>query len=109
MPIIKMAWHILRTFWWVIILVVVAILVGGIYILNRKKRVKIEHSPGENAPSLVVEATRHVQEAVTDFRIEKAIIGTRMDTKRRMLEDIRRDPSGERRRERLANLLNTGF
>jgi len=100
-----MVWHFVRTFWWVIVLVLVAVLVGVIYLVNRKKRKQIAEAAGDNAPSLVAEATRHVQEAVTDVKVERAIIGAETKMKREELEAIRQEPNGTKRREKLAAVL----
>lgn len=101
----RMVWGFIRTFWWVIILVIAAILVGWVYLVDRKKRKQLEEAAGDNAPSLVAEATRHVQEAVTDVKVERAIISTESKMKREALEEIRKEPDGKKRRERLASVL----
>ena len=101
----RMVGHFVRTFWWVIVLVLVAVLVGVIYLVNRKKRKQIEEAAGDNAPSLVAEATRHVQEAVTDVKVERAIIGAETKMKREELEEIRKEPNGTERRKKLAAVL----
>ena len=102
---LRMTGHFIRVFWWVIVLVLVAALVGVIYLVNRKKRQVIAEAAGQNAPSLVAEATRHVREAVTDVKVERAIIGSDTTAKRKELEEIRSEPDGEKRRDRLAALL----
>jgi len=101
-----MAWAFARSFWWVIVLVVVAVLVGVVYLVNRKKRKAIEAAAGDNAPSLVAEATRHLQEAVTDVKVERAIIGAETKARREELEAVRKEPNGTERRKKLAAILN---
>lgn len=102
---LRMAGHFLKTFWWVIVLVIVAILVGVAYLADRRKRKALALAEGQNAPSLVAEATRHVQEAVTDVKVERAIIGAESKMKRKELEEIRNEPDGTERRRKLASIL----
>lgn len=105
MAYLRMVWNFVRTFWWVVILVIVVLLVGIVYLVNRKKRKDIEAVAGETVPSLIAEATKHVQEAVTDVKVERAIIGADTKAKRKELEEIRKEPSGVKRREKLAAYL----
>lgn len=101
----RMAWNFIRVFWWIIILVIVVALVGFVYLVNRKKMKQIELEANNKAPSLVAETMKHIQNATTDFKIERAVIKTKTEGKRAELEDIRKEPDGEKRRERLAALL----
>lgn len=102
---LRMFWHFLRAFWWVLVLVIVAVLVGIIYLVNKKKRKQIEQAAGDNAPSLVAEAYRHVQEAATDVRVERAVIAADTEHEKEEVEAIRKEPNGTERRKRLAKYL----
>lgn len=101
----RVLWNFIRVFWWVIVLLIVVVLFGFVYFINRKKDLRVETETSAKPPSLVTEAMKHVQEAVTDVKVEKAIIKTKTDSKRAELEDIRRELDGEKRRERLAAIL----
>lgn len=95
----------LKTFWWVIVLVLAVVGIGWIYWVKKKSRKQIEDAAKDEAPSLVRSAANRVQSAVTDVKVETAIIKTKSEEQRRDLEEIRQEPDGKKRRERLAALL----
>jgi len=104
-PQIRMIWGFLKTFWWVIALVVVVVLVGWIYLVNRKNKRKVEEMAGNEAESLIERVHGQVREAIVDVKIEKAVIGAETAMKRKEMEEIRNEPDGKKRREKLAEAL----
>lgn len=90
----------LRTFWWAIVLVVIVVLFGWIYLVNRKK--------GETVPNtrIMDSVVNLVKDAVTDVKVEHAIISTKSENERSEIEEVRNEPDGKKRRERLAAILS---
>jgi hypothetical protein len=103
--VLRILGHLCKTFWWVIVLILVAVLFGWLYLVNRKKRGQIENMVNDVEPSLVFSVAAKVGEAVTDIKVERAVIGAETIGKRAKLEAIRKEPDGKKRRERLAEVL----
>ena len=102
---LRVAWGFVKTFWWVILLVLAVVATGVVLILNRRRQHVLADAVSDETPSLVGAAREKVQDAVTDVRIERALIGAKTEVRRAEIEDIRGEPDGVKRRERLADLL----
>jgi hypothetical protein len=99
-------WGICRTFWWVLILIAVTVLgVGFIRRRDKKAQKAIEEVATEETTSLVQVATQKIQSAVTDIKIEQAIIKTETAKERKKLEEIRKEPDEKKRRKKLSSRL----
>jgi len=96
----------LKTFWWVLILILAAILfvIGG-FLFSKKKIV----GDKEVSESFVNTAVSRVADAVTDVKVDRAIIQTKSEVKRQELEEIRKEPDGKKRREKLAAVLRNSL
>jgi len=106
---LRLVGNFFKTFWWIIVLVlaVVLFIVGGfIFVKNRKKKAAIS---GEMSESFVQAVNHKVQGAITDIKVERAVIATKSDMERKELEEVRKEPDGEKRRERLAAILAKGL
>jgi len=101
---LRLVGNFFKTFWWVIVLVlaVIAFVVGGFILVNRKKKSGAYDTTSE---SFVKTVTNKVASAVTDIKVEKAVISTKSDMKRKELEEIRKEPDGKKRRDQLAKIL----
>ena len=69
---LRVAWGFVKTFWWVILLVLAVVATGVVLILNRRKQRVLADAVADEAPSLVRAAQEKVQDAVTDVRVERA-------------------------------------
>ena len=99
----------LKAFWLALVLVVVVVLLGWIYLVNKiKKKADGDSIPGET-PSLVRIVANRVQDAVTDAKVETAVIKSTSNERRKEIEEIRSEPDGVKRRERLASVLRNGI
>ena len=97
-------WHVLRTVWWaiVVVLAVILFIVGGVWLSRRRKKGSAEDDVIE---SFVATAANRVKDAVTDVKVETAIIKTDTDMKKEALQELKKEPDGQKRREKLAELL----
>ena len=103
---LKMIWNSTIVFWWIIVFVIIMALAICVYLVSWKKKKKQDGMQnGDKAFSLVEAVSKNIQNAITDVKVEKAIIKTKTEAKRAELEDIRRDPDANKRRERLAAIL----
>lgn len=102
---LRLVGNYLKTFWWVIVLVLAALLFifGGFVVVNNKK--KKATAQGEVTDSFVKSAASKVSDAVTDIKVERAVISTRSEILRTELEKVREEPDGKERREKLADIL----
>jgi len=101
MPWVMLVYNFLKTFWWVILLVVAVILFicGGFLF---KGKVKVDAETKEN---FVKKVANQVGYAVADVKLERAIIKYKSEAKRSELEEIRAEKDGKKRREKLAEFL----
>lgn len=93
----------IKTFWWVIVLVVVAVFLGWLYLVQR--RGNYSETNGKTKRTIMNSVVEKVQGAATDVRVERAIIGAETKMMREALEKVRKEPDGKKRREKLANML----
>jgi hypothetical protein len=107
MSLIRIVWNFIKTFWWALVLGVLVILVGWFYLVKRKGRSGLETSEGDI--SLIGNVVSKVQGAVTDIRVEKAVIGAETSMRREELIEIRKEPDGVKRRDRLASVLKNSL
>jgi Ca2+/Na+ antiporter len=98
-------WNVFKMVWWVILLVVGAIFLVGFIKKNRKEQDEIEEAATEEAVSFVQVAKQKVGDALTDVKVEQAVIKERSKAKRKEIEEIRKEPDGKVRRKKLASLL----
>lgn len=98
-----------KTFWWILVLVlaVVLFIVGGFIIVKGKKRKA--SALGKESSSFVQAVAEKVSGAITDIKVEKAVISTKSDMERKELEKVREEPDGKKRREQLAAILAKGL
>jgi hypothetical protein len=96
----------LRTFWWVVVLILAAVLfvIGGFLFSKRKT-----DGGKESSESFVTVVASRVSDAFTDVKVDRAVIFTKSEAKRQELEEIRKEPDGKKRRERLAAVLRKSF
>jgi len=102
-------WNILKAFWWVILLVIGAVLLVGFIRKDRKSKIELDDVIDEVPSSFVKIATERVKDAMTDVKVEQAIIREKASSKREQLEMIRNEPEGKIRRKRLADVLATSI
>lgn len=106
MATLRLIWNIVRVFWWAILLVVAIVFLGILYLVKkRKQKTKNEENVGPQR-TLIEDVATEVATAVTDVRIERAIIGADTKMRREALEEIRKEPDGEKRRKKLAAVLS---
>lgn len=106
----KMGWlrlilGFLKTFWWVVVLVLAFIATGILLVINFGKRGQIDNAANSKTKKLVEIVAERVHDAVTDVKVERAIISERTSVKRQEIEEIKKEPDGKKRRERLAEIL----
>lgn len=97
-----MIWNWLKAFWWVVVLVVLAAL-GGWLIIRRRSDGKVGREPV--VMPLTIRVAENIRVAVTDAKVERAVIKTKSDIERREIEEVRKEPDGKKRREKLAAIL----
>jgi len=102
---VSTVWNWKEALRWVIMLAVVVMLVGWLYLLKRKDTPDAPESTVKPVKTLVATVTEKVSAAVTDAKVERAVIKTKSDMKRKELEEIRKEPDGKKRREKLASIL----
>ena len=85
-------------------MVIVAVLFGWLYLVNKKKREDLGKYTDTAKPFVEVVANR-LQGSITDVKVERAIIGSETAMRRQELEEVRKEPDGKKRRERLAGIL----
>ena len=95
----------LKTFWWVVVLVLAFIATGILLVINFGKRGQIDDTANGKTRKLVEIVADRVHDAVTDVKVERAIISERTSVKRQEIEEIKKEPDGKKRRERLAEIL----
>jgi len=98
---VRLAGSWLRTFWWVIVLIVVGLLGGWWYLKRKKAPLGIEPA----SQPLIDAVTDKIQDSVTDAKVERAVIKTKSAIQRQRIEEIRKEPDGKKRREKLASIL----
>lgn len=104
MPRLRMIWAFVRTFWWVILLVLAVLFLGILYLVKRSKR-GTGVNGGEAEETLIQTAINGIQGAVTDVKVERAVIQAETTMRKAELEQIRKEPDGKVRREKLASVL----
>jgi flagellar biosynthesis/type III secretory pathway M-ring protein FliF/YscJ len=102
-------WNVLKMAWWAILLVVGAIFLIGFIRKNRKEQEETEEAAEEEAVSYVQVAKQKVTEALTDVKVEQAIIKEKSKAKKKELEEIRKEPDGKERRKKLASILKASI
>ncbi len=103
---LRLTGNILKTFWWVIVLIVVAITTaGGVIYLVKNRKKKVSENDTRITESFVDMAASRVSNAVTDAKVEHAVIKAETTMKKKELENIRKEPDGRKRREKLASIL----
>jgi hypothetical protein len=102
---LRIAWNGARTFWWAIVLVIVAVLFGWLYLVKKGKQGRVDSVSSDVAKPFVEVVANRLQESVTDVKVERAIIGSETAMRRKELEEVRKEPDGKKRRERLAGIL----
>lgn len=107
---LRLVGNFFKTFWWifVLILAVVLFIIGGFVLVQGRKRSQRKKGIAETE-SFVAAVTHKVQDAVTDIKIEKAVISTKSDMLRGELEKIREEPDGQERRKKLASILQSSL
>ena len=97
-------WAVIKSFWWVIVLVIVAVLFGWLY-LTRRRQSGGDVSVSSVKPTIVERVADRVRDAATDVQVETAVIKAESDVRRKELEEVRAEPDGKKRRERLVGIL----
>jgi len=101
----RLAWNAIKSFWWIIALVLLAICGLG-FLLGRKKE---DEDGNKIKESMVKNVADKISDAVTDIKVERAIIKEKTNQKKKELEKIREEPDGKKRREQLAVILNNSI
>lgn len=86
-----------------LLFVLVLVLIGWVVFFRRKQQ---PQSSGTATVSSVAKVAEAIQGAVTDVKVETAVINTKTEAEREKLEEIRKEPDGKKRRERLASWLS---
>lgn len=102
---LRRIWAGIKAFWWVVVLVLAAIVFGWAY-LTRRRRDSGEWVPSvPTKPTIVERVADRVRDAATDVQVETAVIKAESDVRRKELEEVRAEPDGKKRRERLVGIL----
>lgn len=95
----KIAWSVLRTTWWVLLLI------GGVivaFLLYRKSQGPEEKSISTFSNS----AKRKIDDALVDLRIERAVMQAKSEEQKNKIKDIQDIKDAPVRRKELARFLN---
>lgn len=102
-------WGIVKAAWWIIAAIVSALLVIGFIRKDKKAQSDIDDMIGEKPQSFVKAAMERASDAITNAKVDVAIVKTQTADKRLALEDIRNEPNGQERRKRLAAEIAKGI
>jgi hypothetical protein len=102
-------WNVLKMFWWLILLILGAVTVVGFIKRDKKEQEAVEDTASKKSVSYVQVAKQRASEALTDVKVEQAIIKERSTAKKKELEEIRKEPDGVTRRKKLASLLKNNL
>lgn len=104
MATLRLVWNFVKVFWWVILLALAVLFLGILYLVKRGQKGQTTDN-GTSEKTLIETAASQVASAVTDVKVERAVIGAETKAKREALEEIRKEPDGKKRREKLASVL----
>ena len=83
-----------------------AVLSIGIFLLiDRRKKKNLDDIASDIEPSIVDIVKDKVSNAVADVRVERAIIDTKSEARREELRSIQKETDVEKKRARLADML----
>jgi acetyl-CoA carboxylase alpha subunit len=103
-------WAFIRVFWWVIVLVLSVVVAAAVMIIwkvaGKGKKFDSSMKPTSILEGGLVSAvTENIQGAVTDVKVETAVIKTKSEAEREKLAEIKGDPDPKSRRDKLADYL----
>lgn len=101
---LKLIGNFLKTFWWVLVLVLVVVFIGWLYLVKRGGKSSKEED--KTRDTVMGSVATKVKDAVTDVKVDRAVIKAETEMKRKELEEIRQEPDGKKRREKLAGVLS---
>jgi len=104
MATLRLAWNSVKVFWWVILLAIAVLFLGILYLVKRNQKGQTKDD-GTAEKTLIETVASQVAVAVTDVKVERAVIGAENKMKREGMEEIRKEPDGQKRREKLAAVL----
>lgn len=102
-------WGVVKAFWWVILLVLGAIFLLGFIKRDKRAQIELDDVIEEKPTSFVKIATEKVRDAMTDVKVEQAIIREKASSRREQLAEIRKEPDGKTRRKKLAEVLSASI
>ena len=94
-----------KTFWWVIVLVLIVLVIGWLYLVKNRGKSLNASDLGDTKLTVMDQVIDKVKIASADVRVEHAILSTKAEEERKDLEEIRSIKDGQERRKRLAEKL----